>query len=128
MPLASPPRSSSLRPRDTPFDSRRAHQPHCGRWLPGAQAAVAAYAARLQNAGGACLRPGSAPSAAIVRLFGRYASIIDWLDFDRVPQVLTADAQFDFGPMFRGGWHQIIRARTVANLSNRPEIGARPCP
>ena len=40
--------------------------------------------------------------AAITRLIGRYATTIDWMDWDRLPRIFAEDAEIDFGAMFKG--------------------------
>ncbi len=40
--------------------------------------------------------------AAISRLIGRYATVVDWLSWDQLPSIFTPDARFDFGGMFQG--------------------------
>lgn len=44
-----------------------------------------------------------ADEAAISRAVARYASVVDWQDWDQLPRIFTADAHFDFGGMFQGG-------------------------
>ncbi|HZU65297.1 MAG TPA: nuclear transport factor 2 family protein [Novosphingobium sp.] len=41
--------------------------------------------------------------AVIARLIARYASMTDWLDWEAIRPLFTADAHFDFGAMCRGG-------------------------
>lgn len=40
--------------------------------------------------------------AAINRLIAHYASMTDWMDWENMPSLFSADAEIDFGGMFRG--------------------------
>ncbi|GGC16778.1 hypothetical protein GCM10011371_00250 [Novosphingobium marinum] len=36
------------------------------------------------------------------RLVSRYSTIVDWMDWDRLPDIFATDADIDFGQMFTG--------------------------